>query len=53
MKEAQDNGYVFSPICTDPENLDFDESILKANGIYKMDLLNIPDSKLFLRKANL
>ena len=55
MKEAQDNGFVFAPVS--PEDKSFSASTsasaLKAAGIYEMDLLNIPDSKLFLRKANL
>ena len=53
MKEAQENGFVFVPVCNEPDNPDYDESQLKADGVYEMDLLNIPDSKLFLRKANI
>ena len=53
MKEAQDNGFVFAPVCSDPDNPDYDQSQLKAEGVYEMDLLSIPESKLFLRKASI
>ena len=55
MKEAQDNGFVFAPVCSEDSRISqgASASALKADGIYEMDLLNIPDSKLFLRKANL
>jgi len=53
VREAQQNGFVWVPVCSDPNSEDFDAQSLTAEGVYEMDLLKIPESKLFLRKANL
>ena len=44
---------MFVPICSDPDNPDYDKSQLNKEDVYEMDLLKIPDGKFFLRKADL
>lgn len=41
------------PVCSDPTCKDFDESLLKDKDVMKMDLLEISEKRIFVRKADL
>ena len=51
--EVNKKGIVWMPVCTDPKSEDYNPYILEDNDVRQLDLLQISEKRIFVRKANL
>lgn len=46
-------GFVWQPVCVDPSSEDFERSAAEDPSVKELDLANISERSIFVRKANL
>ena len=46
-------GFVWQPVCVDPSSEDFERSAAEDPSVKELDLANISERSVFVRKANL
>lgn len=50
--EGEANDYVWQPVCSDPKSEEYDANALQEEGVKEMELPEISDKRIFVRKAS-